>query len=48
MQSKRKERTCYLDVETSTAPNHYPWSKDSFLSCVGILDADQKEEHLLV
>lgn len=43
MQSKKKERTCYLDVETSTAPNHYPWSKDSFLSCVGILDADQKK-----
>lgn len=42
MQIKKKERTCYLDVETSTAPSHYPWSKDSFLSCVGILDGDQK------
>ena len=38
------DRTCYLDVETSKTPNHYPWSSNSFLSCVGIINADQERK----
>ena len=38
------DRTCYLDVETSKTPYHYPWSSNSFLSCVGIINADQERK----
>lgn len=31
-------RTICLDVETSKAPNHFPWLEDSFLVSVGIVD----------